>query len=382
MTWPNATQRCDNGHPRQAWAMARSSQTDQRENGPATLWHRRHTVVSRMSDLPKAAGKPSRRRTTIRIRRPFGLLCLPALLVTLLMAQQAAAVTQPPTSAVERAIGPSTFATLGRPVGVAATATALLVTQAQRKTVKAIDSAGNVSLFTTLPTTDKSIEPYIAVSSGLGGFPLGNVYVVVRQKIFQISPNGSNPKLFKKISGLSGGNNGITFDTVGTFGFNMLITDRRGPVWTVTSSKVATQIVDVMDQIKGTAVAPLTFGNYGGQLLVASEFAGQVFAISPTDFSISTVGSWESAEGVDMIPTTVCEFDASGGAYFVAMEDESREHHDPVLDFTGLEGQALAPGEITTSIGVSDGLSDFTTFSGPIGTPDLEGSDFFPCSGR
>ncbi len=328
----------------------------------------------------------------MRSRRPLGLLCLPALLMTLVIAKQAAAVTQlraPSTAAylvgktASRPLAtPSTFATLGRPIGIAATPTRLLVTQAQRSTVKSIDSAGNVSLFATLPTTDKSIEPYIAVSSGLGGFPLGNVYVVVRQKIFQISPNGSNPKLFKKISGLSGGNNGITFDTVGTFGFNMLITDRRGPVWTVTSSKVATQIVDVMDQIEGPAVAPLTFGNYGGQLLVASEFAGQVFAISPTDFSISTVGSWESAEGVDMIPTTVCEFDASGGAYFVAMEDENRVVMFPALDFTGLEGQALAPGEITTSIGVSDGLSDFTTFSGPIGTPDLEGSDFFPCSGR
>src|SRR6266511_1205712 len=319
MTWPNATQRCDNGHPRQAWAMARSSQTDQRENGPATLWHRRHTVVSRMSDLPKAAGKPSRRRTTIRIRRPFGLLCLPALLVTLLMAQQAAAVTQPPTSAVERAIGPSTFATLGRPVGVAATATALLVTQAQRKTVKAIDSAGNVSLFTTLPTIETSIEPYIAVSSGMGGFPAGKVYVVVKQRVFQISANASNPHDFKKIPGLSGGNNAITFDTVGTFGFNMIITDRRGPVWTVTSARVATQIADVLDQIEGPAVAPSTFGAFGGQLLVASEFSGKVFAIDPVTFAISTVGSWESAEGVDIVRPTVCEFGGSGGAYFVAM---------------------------------------------------------------
>jgi len=315
----------------------------------------------------------------MRIRRPLGLLCLPALLISLVMAQQAAAVTQPPTSAGESATGPSTFATLGKPVGVAATANALLVTQAQRNTVKAIDSSGNVTLFATLPTTGTSIEPYIAVSSGMGGFPAGKVYVVVRQKIFQISPNGSNVKLFKKILGLSSGNNGITFDTVGTFGFNMIITDRRGPVWTVTSSGVATQIVDVMAQIEGPAVAPSTFGAFGGQLLIASEFTGTVIAIAPTTFTISTVGSWASAEGVDIIPSTVCEFGASGGAYFVAMEDENRIVKFPALDFAGLDGQALATSEITTSIGVSDGQSDFTTFNGPIGSPDLEGSDFFPC---
>ncbi len=236
-----------------------------------------------------------------------------------------------------------------------------------------------MTLFATLPTADRTIEPYIAVSSGFGGFPPGKVYVVVRQKIWQISASGSNAKVFKKIPALSAGNNGITFDTVGTFGFNMIITDRRGPVWTVTSAGVATQIADVLDQIEGPAVAPSTFGAFGGQLLVASEFSGKVFAIDPVTFAISTVGSWESAEGVDIVPPTVCEFGASGGAYFVAMEDENRIVMFPALDFTGLEGQALAPGEITTSIGVSDGLSDFTTFSGPIGTPDLEGSDFFPC---
>jgi hypothetical protein len=311
-------------------------------------------------------------------------------MITLLTASQAAAATQlpasgtsatsvPKTSMGTAAAVPSTFATLGRPVGVAATATGLLVTQAQRSTVKAIDSTGAVTLFATLPTTERSIEPYIAVSSGLGGFPPGKVYVVVRQRIWQISANGSNAKVFKKIAGLSAGNNGITFDTVGTFGFNMIITDRRGPVWTVTSSGVATQIVDVMAQIEGPAVAPSTFGNFGGQLLIASEFTGNVLAIDPTTFTISTVGSWDSAEGVDMIPPTVCEFGASGGAYFVAMEDENQIVTFPALDFAGLEGQALATSELTTSIGVSDGLSDFTTFSGPIGSPDLEGSDFFPC---
>src|SRR6266508_647585 len=201
--WPNAGHPGGSGCP-QALAMDRATQMDPPKSGPATLAHARGTLVTRASDLPRAAGRPTPRRIAMRSRRPLGLLCLPALLMTLVIAKQAAAVTQ--------LRAPSTAAYL-----VGKTASRPLA---------------------TLPTTDKSIEPYIAVSSGLGGFPLGNVYVVVRQKIFQISPNGSNPKLFKKISGLSGGNNGITFDTVGTFGFNMLITDRRGLVWTVTSSKV------------------------------------------------------------------------------------------------------------------------------------------------
>src|SRR6266511_3754632 len=96
MTWPNATQRCGNGGPPQALAMGRSSQLDLPKNGRPTLRPARDPLVTPVSDLPKAAGKQSRPRTTIRIRRPFGLLCLPALLVTLLMAQQAAAVTQLP----------------------------------------------------------------------------------------------------------------------------------------------------------------------------------------------------------------------------------------------------------------------------------------------
>src|SRR5207253_9554742 len=143
----------------------------------------------------------------MRFIRPYGILWLSALQISILFAPQATAATQLPASGTSApsvpkttaAAIPSPFATLGRPVGVAATATALLVTQAQRKTVKAIDSAGNVTIFATLPTTETSIEPYIAVSSGMGGFPPGKVYVVVRQRIWQISANGSKAKVFKKI---------------------------------------------------------------------------------------------------------------------------------------------------------------------------------------
>ena len=116
----------------------------------------------------------------MRLFRPYGILWLSALLIAILFAPQATAATQlpasgasapsaPKTSVRMAASVPSTFATLGKPVGVAATTNGLLVTQAQRSTVKAIDSSGNVTLFATLPTTDRSIEPYIAVSSGLGG---------------------------------------------------------------------------------------------------------------------------------------------------------------------------------------------------------------------
>ena len=110
----------------------------------------------------------------MRFIRPYGILWLSALLISILFAPQATAATQLPASGTSApsvpkttaAAIPSPFATLGRPVGVAATATALLVTQAQRKTVKAIDSAGNVTIFRVSPVFGRAMTRRTSIVFG------------------------------------------------------------------------------------------------------------------------------------------------------------------------------------------------------------------------
>jgi Tol biopolymer transport system component len=277
--------------------------------------------------------------------------------------------------------GPSVFAAVNKPMGVAATTSRVLVMQFNSDNIKSV-SRGVVTNFASLPPTGLNVERYIAVSPGLGGFPAGYVYATVGANIWQVTPDGLTVTLFKNMPGFLNGETGITFDTVGTFGFKMILTDRRGPVWTVDSAGNTALIADVGQQIEGPAVAPLSFDPYGGQIIVANEFADDVFAISGTGV-VTEIATVDGGEAAVEIPPTVCNFGTSQGAYFVAMEEQNQIMSFPASLFTGLSGDILIPSELITDFWKlhSNGSSISTTqFWGPIGVPDLEGSAFVPCT--
>lgn len=280
--------------------------------------------------------------------------------------------------------GPSVFANMSKPVGVAVTTTKVLAMQFNSDKIKQMDSNGIVSNFATLPQTGLSVERYLAISPGLGGFPVGYVFATVGQNIYKVSPDGLTVTLFVNIPSMDTGETGITFDTVGTFGFKMLLTDRRGPVWSVDSTGVATQIGDFGVQIEGPLVTPTTFGTFGGWLWGGNEFQDGVFAMSNTG-TVQLVLHSESPEALIRIPDTVCTMGTSGGAYFIGMEDQNQIMKFGTVDFTGLGGDLLAPGELDTSVSRihwNGSAYELIPFSDPgvLGIPDLEGSAFAPCA--
>jgi Tol biopolymer transport system component len=279
--------------------------------------------------------------------------------------------------------GPSDFAAVQKPLGVLALADHLLVTQANKDKVLSVSNAGAVSTFATLPSTGNlSTERYIDQSPGSHGWPVGEIYVTVGANTYQISPDGTSVTLFVNIPSMPNGETSITFDKVGTFGFNMLLSDRRGPVWAVTTDGVATQIGDYAKQIEGIHVAPLSWEPYGGQLIGANEFTSTVLAMD-NNGAVSTVGSWTTPEAAVFVPDPVCNMTGTTGAYFVAMEDMNKIVKFPSSQFAGLTGQAIVPSEEDTSVGqfVSNGSTvSASQFWGPIGDPELEGSDFVRCA--
>ena len=283
--------------------------------------------------------------------------------------------------------GPLHFANVTKPDGVAVTADKVLVTQFSSDKVKAIDSSGTLTNFAQLPLTGLSVERYIAVSSGLGGFPPGYIYATVGQNTYQITPDGSIVTLFVNIPSMPNGETGITFDTVGTFGYKMILTDRRGPVWTVDSSGVATQLGDVGHQVEGPIVAPMSFAPFGGEIIMGNDLGNTVYAMDNLA-NLSIVGSWNGGEGGVLIPSTVCNFGTSTGAYFVAMMDQNEILKFSASNFSGLGGDILVPSEtdpVATGIGRfhSNGTTvSSSTFWNNFGAPQVEGSAFAPCPSR
>src|SRR5204863_3514436 len=66
------------------------------------------------------------------------------------------------------------------------------------------------------PNATSGFESYLAVSLGLGGFPAGEVYVLLNNQVYQIPPAGGSPTLFATLPMPT---HGITFDQVGNFGY-------------------------------------------------------------------------------------------------------------------------------------------------------------------
>ena len=270
------------------------------------------------------------------------------------------------------AVGPvpeSTFATVNQPVGVAATLGRLLVTPffcptagSPAPQVLSIGSTGSVSVFATLRNQPRNeggppcFEDYIAIAPAapnpqstagfptpfFNGFTSNDVYVTQGPKITKISFNGVVSD-FATLSPCAASGNGITFDQVGTFGNNMIVACATGEVWllngsgktvkidgTPTASPITTIPITVGQVVEGPDVAPLTFGSFGGQLLVTVSAIGpseglppppdKVRALNPngTVTDVAAVPT-PTAESVASIPKTKCNFGRSSATYFTAV---------------------------------------------------------------
>ena len=283
---------------------------------------------------------------------------------------------------------PSTFASVASPVSVATVANGLLVTQINKDKILFINQAGASSTFAVLPSTGGAqIERYLAVSPGLGGFPQGYIYVTVQQKIYQVTPDGQTVTLFATIPNLPNSNNFVTFDRLGSFGFNMIIVGgQRSTVYTVDSTGASTLIADLSattSEIEGADVAPSSFIPYAGDLITASKFDSTVYAVAP-DGSFQTVGTWPNVEQALFVPGPVCNLGTTGGAFFVALEAQNVIKKFPATDFASLAGtaSAMVTDETTTTIGVftSDGTNvTSSSFNPTMGAGDLEESAFAAC---
>jgi hypothetical protein len=128
-------------------------------------------------------------------------------------------------------------------------------------------------------------EPYIALSPG-GCFGARTVYAIRLnggRGIVAIDPPG-HVRLVAAINA-PGLIDGITFDRTGSFARRLLVIVNGGARTTVVAidcrGRVATITRTAPRLEGGIAVAPRTFGTFGGFLIAPSETTGQVWAISP-----------------------------------------------------------------------------------------------------
>src|SRR5262249_22194117 len=228
---------------------------------------------SRGSPHPNPATGTAVTRTRIRCRtkgetmRPMHPIARPARALgagivaglSLLMVALAAAPSWAAT--------PSTFTTMRQPISIASLPQRLVATRFCSDRIFAINQTGAISTFATLPSTGNScLARDVVVSPGLGGVAQNNAVALPKPTIYRMPANGSTVQAFATISSLDNSETSLTFDTVGTFGFNLIATDRLGTIWRITAAGVATKFTDVGHHIEGAQVAPMGFTPFGGQL--------------------------------------------------------------------------------------------------------------------
>ena len=159
-----------------------------------------------------------------------------------------------------------------------------------------VDATGHTTPFARGPGgyhEDAGAEAYLAVSRGgdVAGaqcsFAPDETFLLrlhVPIGITRINAAGDETGSFANLTGVST-LNGIAFDTVGSFDHRLLVTGPAGGKTTLFAIdcngavKVITRSAPALEG--GLAVAPQTFGSFGGDLIAPDELSGKIYAIAP-----------------------------------------------------------------------------------------------------
>lgn len=152
-------------------------------------------------------------------------------------------------------------------------------------------ATGRVRPFAPGYSGTHQFESYIAVVPAHGAascFHPGDVYVIDQTPagaVGRITEQGSYSAKFGVVPGVDG-LGGIAFDTGGAFGGRLLVTGGHQGHTTLAAidcSGAVTKVTTTAPTVEGgLAMAPPSFGTYGGDLIAPDELSGHVYAITPS----------------------------------------------------------------------------------------------------
>jgi hypothetical protein len=147
---------------------------------------------------------------------------------------------------------------------------------------------------------------------------------------------------------------GITFDQVGRFGNRLIVTMRSGAsvdLLGIDCRGRVRRIVDDAPQVEGgIAVAPRSFGPFGGDVIAVDEFSGAVYALFKRGFATIAepslpVGADAGVESIGFVPEG---FGTKDAAYMADLGV-------PGAAFPGTDGVLVVDGGALLGAGVGAG---------------------------
>ena len=281
------------------------------------------------------------------------------------------------------------------PIGVAVSSNQLLVSEWCNPQIDSISDTGVVTPYAAIPPYAPNpgicIERYMAFSPGANGWPSAdNLFVTSDNIIYQVGPGGAPVTTFATIppAGCDDPSraihSGMTFDTVGTFGHDMIVTCVNGSVYRISSGGSVSTVANTGLYLEGPAVVPSGFGSLGGQIWAGNEDNDSVVAISTVGV-VTPVVAFKAPEDLEVVPSNPCNFGNSGGSMFGAMYDSNTSTHDvwkwAASDLAPQAGKVLVTSEGNggTAVITPNG-GGYTTSAFSSETIPHEGADILQCA--
>lgn len=257
--------------------------------------------------------------------------------------------------------------------------------------ILSIDSSGTQRVASLQAPFGCQQRDHLVISSGLGGFPTGYIYLAQgtwgQVNIWKISFDGTT-SLFETNLPPLGPDVHITFDRTGSFGYDMIVAG-GDQVWKINSSGKSSQLAEIPirekgdDSIGNPIVAPSSFGAYGGNILVPDPGTGNIFAISPQN-EVSKIGLWQGASEILFVPQPLCSFGSQGTVFLSSLASDTGGSIAmyPKTEFANLGASALLTNQYNPSMGLMAATANGTLikeFQSSIDTQLLEGSTFVLC---
>jgi hypothetical protein len=280
----------------------------------------------------------------------------------------------------DAATGTSFTTGVPQPVGVSATPNALYVSSFGNQfnlscnVIFSVSTTGVATPYVNLAAAPLNLpcnsdEVYLAVALGpFGTFAAGTLFAADGPSVYAIPPGGCGntstcATLFATLPTLAvapvgGSHTGLSFDTVGSFGGDLLAVGYNasggGDVYKISPTGVATLITSVSstlanEGLEAPSVLPSQWGPYAGDLITLSDQSSNAFIVSPTG-TVTTIPSVTGAEATAVVPALPCNY--GGSSYFASMINTPSVVGYAPSTLTGLAGDVLVNSEGT---GVSDG---------------------------
>ena len=245
------------------------------------------------------------------------------------------------------ASNPVQFIPLDNALAVAASPERLLAMTylEQPRVIYQITPDGTITPFATLPERWFLYgEADLDFAPALGDWPAGYIFVTNGNDVYKIDPAGTSVTHFATLPTWV---EGLCFDEVGSFGYDMLVTG-GGQVYRVSPTGTVVTVGVFGCEMGGPEVAPMSFGPYGGWIFVAAWAENAVMAMSPEGDKV-TVLAWPSAMHVHFVPDNLGTLGNTGLSYFGAVFPLDGAWGGiagyPLTDFEGMSGKALVGSE-------------------------------------